>query len=152
MRKGLQLITILVMSFMVLHACTDAAKNTIVEEKPVVKKSLNPNGDSELALLMRKMFAEAKRMKKQVQNGEEVTVLLDHEKILSAHATEPKKAASAEYKTWGAAYLAGIETLKNATPETAETAYKSLVQSCMNCHKALCPGPVVKIKKLKMPA
>jgi hypothetical protein len=151
MKKGIQLFTFLVLAVMVFQACQEAPKATAEKEKKTVKKSLNPNGDSELALLMRDMFAEAKRIKKQVENGEEVTVKVDHKKILSAHATEPAKAASAEYKTWGAAYLAGIETLKNSTPETAEAAYTSLVNSCMNCHQALCPGPVVKIKKLQMP-
>jgi hypothetical protein len=151
MKKGIQLFTFLVLAVMVFQACQEAPKETAEKVEKAVKKSLNPNGDSELALLMRDMLAEAKRIKKQVENGEEVTVKVDHEKIFSAHATEPAKAASAEYKTWGTAYLAGIETLKNSTPEMAEAAYTSLVNSCMNCHQALCPGPVVKIKKLQIP-
>jgi TusA-related sulfurtransferase len=151
MKSSLHIISFLIFALMVFQSCEEAPKSNAGKSEEIKKKSLNPNGDSELALLMRDMFAEAKQIKKQIQNGEEVTVKVDHERILSAHATQPAKAASAEYKTWGAAYLAGVESLKNATPETAEAAYTSLVNSCMNCHQALCPGPVVKIKKLQMP-
>ena len=138
------------LTLIVFNACNQQSKKVEETEKEPITKSLNPNGDSELALLMRRMFKDAKRIKKQIQDGEEVTATINHDAILTAHATEPAKAASAEFKTWGAAYLAGLESLKKSTPETAESAYKSLVNSCMNCHKALCPGPVVKIKKLNI--
>jgi len=84
---------------MVLQACTETVNKVILEEQRLVKKSLNPDGDRELVMLMRAMFAEAKRIKKQVLKGEDITVLLAHEKILSTHATEPKKTGSVEYKT-----------------------------------------------------
>jgi hypothetical protein len=84
---------------MVLQACTETVNKVILEEQRLVKKSLNPGGDRELVMLMRAMFAEVKRIKKQVLKGEDITVLLAHEKILSTHATEPKKTGSVEYKT-----------------------------------------------------
>lgn len=150
MKRAIQLITIFVVGLIILHACNETPQQTEKVEEASSDKSLNPNGDSELALLMRKMFNDANRIKKQIQNRESVTVKVNHNEILTAHATEPAKAASAEFKTWGAAYLAGLEELKNATPETAEASYTSLVNTCMNCHKAICPGPVMKIKKLKL--
>lgn len=154
MKKAIYIGAFIFVYFMVLQACSEAAQKEptkeITKEKKEVKKSLNPNGDSELALLMREMFKDAKRIKKQIEKGEIVTAKFDHGKILSAHATEPEKAASKAYKTWGAAYLSGVKSLKESTPETVEVAYTSLIQSCMNCHTALCPGPVVKIKKLEL--
>lgn len=151
MKIGIQIIVSLLLFFILGVACNQVPEETIEVKNPVVNKPLNPNGDSELAILMREMFEEAKRIKKQVQNGETVTVKLDHEKILSAHATEPDKAASPKFKSWASAYLAGIESLKNAKPYEAETAYRSLVNNCLNCHKSLCPGPIVRINKLKLP-
>ena len=52
---------------MVLQACTETVNKVILEEQRLVKKSLNPGGDRELVMLMRAMFAEAKRIKKQAQ-------------------------------------------------------------------------------------
>jgi CRISPR/Cas system CSM-associated protein Csm2 small subunit len=112
-------------------------------------KSLNPNGDSELALMMRSMYEEADRIKKQIADGEAVEIKLDHGKILTAHATEPEKAASAEYKGFAKVYLSHLEKLENAQGEEAEKHFKTLVDNCLSCHQALCPGPMVRIKKLK---
>lgn len=151
MHKVLPIFISLIFTVIVLQACHEVSDQVVVTEQKVVTKPLNPNGDSELALLMRKMFADVERIKEQVQNGEAVTVKVDHKKILSAHATEPAKAASPEFKTWGTAYLKGIETLINSSPENAEFAYTSLISSCMNCHQAFCPGPIVRIKKLTLP-
>lgn len=110
---------------------------------------LNPNGDSELALLMRAMFDEAGQIKRQIANGEPVRFNLDHEEILTAHATEPEKAASAEYQAFADVYLQTIEALQTANPAQVKTLYDSMVENCMSCHKALCPGPMVRIKKLR---
>ena len=135
----------------ILTSCDSAPQEEKIKAEEPQKKSLNPNGDSELALLMRAMFDEAEQIKNQVINGEKVTTKLDHEKILSAHATEPEKANSPEFKAWAGAYLKNVERLKGANPENAETIFSELVSSCLSCHKALCPGPAVRIKKLKIP-
>lgn len=108
----------------------------------------NPNADSELALLMRDMLEEAKQLKEQVAKGEPLSIKLDHEKILTAHATEPDKAASAEYKAFAQSYLHVIEQIKNSNNENASLAYENLVKNCTSCHEALCPGPLVRIEKL----
>lgn len=152
MNKILPTFIFLIFSLIVFQACQDTPEKEIKTVQTPVKKTINPNGDSELALLMRKMFADVERIKKQVQEGETVTVKIDHEKILSAHATEPEKAASAEFKAWGTAYLKGIEKLTNSSPENAEQNYTSLINSCMSCHKAFCPGPIKKINKLNLPS
>lgn len=128
---------------------TEEAEDTTTIEEPVPQQIINPNGDSELALLMRAMFDEAQLIKKQIADGEPISINLDHEKILTAHATDPDKAASDEYKAFASLYLQNIEKLQSAEPAQLVSAYDNVVQNCMSCHKALCPGPVVKIKKLR---
>ena len=96
MNKVLLVFISLIFTVIILQACKDAPEMAVEAEKTVVKRPINPNGDSELALLMREIFADVERIKEQVQNGETVTVEVDHKKILSAHATEPAKAASGE--------------------------------------------------------
>ncbi len=130
-----------------LVSCNES-KQCASEESAQVEP-INPNGDSELALLMRAMFDDAMQMKKQVANGQPVTSKLDYEKILTAHATQPEKAASPEYKAFATGYLQTMKALETATPQQASTIYDNMVENCMACHQVLCPGPMVKIRKLR---
>jgi cytochrome c556 len=148
MRTTLLVATCLLLLFSLGVSCSEGSKECSNPDDQV-QKPLNPNGDSELALLMRAMFDEAQRIKQQIANNEPVTLTLDHEKILTAHATEPAKAASEEYKAFAAAYLQNIKTLETANADQVAAVYDGLVANCMTCHKALCPGPMVRIKKLQ---
>ncbi len=150
MKKSLISTAFTIVLFSILFACTQETKTEEETTKVPVKASLNPNGDSELALLMRGMYEEADRIKEQIKNNEEVTVELDHMKILTAHATEPEKAESNEFKAFAQLYLSRLEELKKAEKTEKVALYKSLVESCMSCHQAMCPGPLVRIKKLKL--
>lgn len=145
MRKTTYSIILILLLVITVASCNQ--ENTVQEEP--AKISLNPNGDSELALLMRSMYDEADRIKKQIANKEPVTISLDHEKILSAHATEPKKAASPEFKTFAKAYLETVNKFEGANHEESIVIYESLIKNCLDCHKSVCPGPIVKINKLK---
>ena len=109
---------------------------------------LNPNGDSGLALMMREMFDEGMRMKGQIQKGEQPEVFKQFEEIHSVSATEPEKQASPEFKAFARAYHQSLESLKSATAEDAKPLYNNMVDACMTCHRSMCPGPMVKIKKL----
>lgn len=109
---------------------------------------LNPNGDSELAVLMRDMFDDLERVKSQIVDGDSVTFTIDHQKILTAHATQPEKAASAEYEAYANHYLNIINSIKEAGPDDVMPLYNDLVNGCVSCHKAMCPGPLVRIRKL----
>lgn len=109
---------------------------------------LNPNGDSELALLMRQMFDDGMRVKQQIEQGEKVSIAVDFEKIRSAKATDPEKMQPAEFQDLAVAYVEAMHALKATGPEEAEARYAAVVSSCMNCHHRICPGPMVRIKKM----
>lgn len=129
-----------------LFSCiTDSPEKN--ETGPIIMP-INPNGDSELALLMRDMFEEGLKAKEKIKNGEIPDLVLDFEKIHTAQATEPEKAASPEYKVHALSYMQAVTALKNADKNNLEKSYTNMVDACMSCHKAVCPGPTVKIKKL----
>jgi hypothetical protein len=110
--------------------------------------SLNPNGDTELALLMRAMYDEGMELKEDLTQGKTLDLHLKHAKILTAEATEPKKAASPEFKSFAEYYLLAVEQLKDKNNPNHEEAYDMMINACMKCHEAMCPGPIVKIKKM----
>src|SRR5687767_7448218 len=112
------------------------------------RKSVNPNGDSELAILMRDMFDEGMLVKQDVINGESPELGLEYHHINTATPTEEGKNATVEYQLFAKAYEASIERFKNASDADRPAAYQNMVDNCMNCHSVVCPGPMVRIKKM----
>lgn len=142
MKKILAISTVVFLTFFL--ACTDVEQSS--DHLPPIQP--NPNGDSELALLMRDMFDDGMRMKQLIKAGKVPEVIENFRKIHSAQATEPEKVASEKFKLFADAYLNSLENLKDASTGEVKELYNGVVESCMSCHRALCPGPVVRIKKL----
>ena len=109
---------------------------------------LNPNGDSELAVLMREMEADALEMKKFIETGREPTEKYDHSNLFTATPTEDGKTDIPEYKTMAQSYLNAMKALESSNKDNALSQYTNLVDNCLSCHKSMCPGPVVRIEKL----
>lgn len=139
------------LALMVAYGACNTQEKSCASGSSIPKKIINPNGDSELALLMRAMYDEADKMKQQLAKGDAVSLSIDHDKILTAHATEPEKAGSEMYKAFAANYLQSIERLKTGPNEQIPGLYTQMVQQCKNCHQELCPGPLVRIQKLMLP-
>ena len=111
-------------------------------------KMINPNGDSELALLMRQMFEEGMLTKQQIIDGQIPDLKVAYKHIHTAKPTEEGKTSSTEYMLFAKAYEASVERLLAAAPEERVDAYQNMVNTCMNCHETVCPGPMVRIKKM----
>jgi len=135
-------VTILLYCTILLLACNDGAKVKYIQAP------INPNGDSELALLMRAMFDDGMKIKQQIAAGKMPEINKSFEEIHSAKATEPEKAASEAYKLYGNAYLNSLKNLKESPKEDLEDMYEAMVNACMICHRAMCPGPMVRIEKM----
>jgi len=117
-------------------------------EEKQAHQPLNPNGDSELALLMRDMFDDGLQVKEAVLAGQAPDVRCDYAAIHTAAATEPEKKALPAYDAFARSYEAAIEALENAPPAARAEAYQHMVNSCVQCHQELCPGPIRRINKL----
>jgi ribosomal protein L44E len=135
MRKSWMLICLCL--GIVLTASTSCA------DKP---KSLNPNGDSELALLMRAMHEEGMQAKQQLLKGETPALKVNYHQLHTAKATEPEKVATPTYASFATAYEAAAKSFEEGSDKVGT--YHNMVNACMNCHKEICPGPMVKIKKM----
>ncbi len=125
-------------------------EETISAAKSDVKKSLNPNGDSELAILMREMYTEAEKIKEQIEKGEVITTSLKHEEILSAEATEAGKVSSDAYIAFANVHVQNMNNFQIADPSKMLVLYENMVNNCINCHKEVCPGPLKRIEKLRI--
>ena len=113
-------------------------------------KSVNPNGDSELALLMRKMLHTSENLKEMVKQGN-----LPKEfpegflKIHTAKATD-SDTKKASFDVYATDYLSNLHTLYNSSKADLTSNYNAVVNSCVSCHTENCPGPLKAINKLKI--
>lgn len=118
--------------------------------KGVGDKPLNPNGDSELALLMRMMNDSTASVKELVMQGKLPEKFPEaFLKIHTATPTDPT-VKTEEFEAFADSYVEGLKQLYQSSPSELETNYNSLVQRCINCHESVCPGPIKAINKLKI--
>lgn len=137
--------------FIFLVGCSNNEETCATPSEKEVH-STNPNGDSELALLMRDMFSDSWKARQAVLKGKETKLDIETlQRIHKAQATEPEKAASPVFAAMSNTYLASVKALNAADGDSARTrAYTLMISQCEVCHKQFCPGPLVKIKKLKL--
>ena len=133
------LTTATLLSFVIWMACSNDDSG---------RKMINPNGDSELAILMRDMYDEGMVVKQSVINGADPEMKLPYHHINTATPTVAGKNATTEYQLFAKAYEASVERFKKATGSDRPAAYQNMVDNCMNCHSKICRGPMVKIEKL----
>ncbi len=111
-------------------------------------KPLNPNGDSELALVMRHMHDNGMEVKQQLLKGEKPELKYECSKLYTAKATEPEKVASPVYEGYANAFETSVKTFEQEFNADKIGTYQNMVDACMNCHREVCPGPMRKIQKM----
>jgi len=114
------------------------------------KTPINPNGDSELALLMRKMYNESLKAKEALLAGEAPTLDCEVARLHTASATEPDKVARPEYAGFATSFEVAVASMEKAPFGHRDEAYDQMVNSCIQCHQELCPGPIRRINKLRL--
>ena len=141
----------IIFAFLILSifsACANEPKNPTSKDNTVTTNlPLNPNGDSELALLMRKMENHWKETKKSLEAGEETIEIPDFSALLTATPTDESMSID-ELHGFATSYLNQVKALKNAKGEEQKMAYNNIINGCIMCHENSCSGPIPRIQKL----
>ncbi len=119
---------------------------------PKKEKKLEMYQDSELALLMRKMYKDNLEIRDSIISGEiPESFPEDFYSIHTANATEPEKLDDT-FRALADTYLNNMKIITKAkNSEEAKAAYNNMINTCASCHTLYCPGPLAKIKKMKIP-
>jgi hypothetical protein len=125
----------------------NAAKDSVAACKT---KPLNPNGDSEMALLMRSMNKSTASFKELIKQGKLPEKFpAEFLKIHTAkHTDETTK--TPVFDGFANNYINQLNNLYGSPKEELTKNYNAFVQACVDCHKAFCPGPIKTINKLKV--
>ncbi len=136
-------------------ACSSSQEKDQAQEKAVVEKTTDKESNkaqvreiSELAGIMLTMHDQLKAIKSHVERGEALPDSLnwDFENMKTAEATKDMNIDDG-FDGMASAFLG---QLKIAMEDQSVESYNEAVNSCVNCHNSYCPGPIPKIKKLKI--
>ncbi len=108
---------------------------------------LNPNGDSELSLLMRKMAKLGEENALALREGRE---LVPYEGGFEAMLSASRSMHVEEEFFQGMAknYLNNLEKLYAADAADRVALHNNMIQSCQSCHGETCRGPLKRIDKM----
>jgi len=111
----------------------------------LIPSTINPNGQSQLAHLMRELLAELKANKKNAEEGKELQPLAmeKHGQVRCAWPTVESMRTGA-FEPMARQYIAAIETFNEGKKDGA--AHNEVVSACITCHVATCDGPTIAIE------
>ncbi|CAN5377543.1 hypothetical protein BH11BAC2_BH11BAC2_08220 [soil metagenome] len=128
-------------------ACNKGKKDNSADT-PACAKPLNPNGDSELAILMRVMVKATEANTVQLKNNVGIVPYPEsfHD-ILTAtpsDSTLDKKM----FDGYAKGYIQAITEFNKADLTMQVASHNNVVQSCKSCHEQFCRGPIKRIEKM----
>lgn len=139
----------------VLLACGGEAGSAVpAEEKSSAPPSIAELADhkvSPLAQLMRDMTAFADSTKQHLSRGEELLPFPTAFKDMVTAESTPGMVDHRTFDPFAFSYLHQLDSLYKVAPAQRQQAFDELIQYCAACHGQVCPGPLVRIKKLRMP-
>jgi len=108
---------------------------------------------SELALLMRDMVRFSDSTKAHLQRGADLLPYPgDFVRIHTATPTDGRiDMDRATFDSFADHYLAQVKALYDAQPADRQRVFNATLNGCTNCHTVVCPGPMMKIKKMYVP-
>jgi hypothetical protein len=119
------------------------------QEKQNIEATNFPNKDSELAILMRDVVENTEKVKNQIVNGEEIDFFIEFEKLHTAIPTDSEVRDDGRFTSFADYYIFTVKELINSE-EDKTSLYNNMIQACISCHEQICPGPVKRIKKLRI--
>ena len=112
----------------------------------LIKSTRNPNGDSELAVLMRQFVDDLREARTLLEARQPVKKLHDtHRKMRCAWPTRPAD-RNERFDSLAQGYLAAVRTF-DAAPQQAN--YNAIIAGCIACHSTSCGGPLDFIDGMK---
>lgn len=138
-----------VISFLFLACGNDSVKEDVFDIAKIEVSETNPNGDSELALLMRKMFEDGEDIKALITNNEGNITEEYIQELERIHTATPTDAdvKTPEFEAYTKLMIEEANVLFGSDSNRVQ-GFNNLVNRCINCHQSFCPGPIKRIKKL----
>jgi len=128
-------------------SCNSGNDNKQAEVEKTECAPLNPNGDSELAILMREMTLHAEKNAAALREGRE---LIPYEGQFDSifNAKRSMKVDDKFFQGMATAYLGNLKKLYSAPASERIALHNNVVSSCQDCHAQTCRGPLKRIDRM----
>lgn len=144
--KKIALSLMLVSMIAIIYSCQ--SKKEAEKEENCAPAAVNPNGDSELALLMRDMAKISEANAIALREGKELAPYKGEFAAMKTAERTMKDFDETFFQGMSDSYLANMQKLYEAKPEDRITLHNNVVESCQACHNQICPGPLKRIDKM----
>ncbi|MCE9539689.1 MAG: hypothetical protein K8R85_10790 [Bacteroidetes bacterium] len=160
LKNKIVVVAVLLITVLLLAQCSNSEKQFYSEEQvsekaataeaSCEKKPLNPNGDSELAILMRDMMSSSQSLKEKIKQGNLPEKF--PEEFLKIHTALPTDSETKKesFEGFASNYISNLQALYHSPKEDLSKNYNAVISSCVSCHSEHCPGPLGAINKLKI--
>lgn len=112
----------------------------------------NPNGMSEMSLIMEEWYSELKKVNEELKQGKKAEAIrsFDFEKVKTAK-TSKQDVHGDVFNGFVDAFAVNYNSIQSAaTLEDQIKQFNLTITACVNCHEQHCHGPLVRINKLRI--
>lgn len=143
-----KVISVFAIGSLLIAGCTS---NNTTQESCKNEGDINPNGSSELSLIMRKMATHLAENRDALNAGKGIVAApKEIDNLLTAKKTD-EEIDKTIYDGYAKLYQQRIiefNETANAPDSLKIKAHNNLVSTCRDCHSNFCPGPMVVINQL----
>jgi hypothetical protein len=143
-----KVISLCTISALLIAGCTS---NNTTKESCKNDEDINPNGSSELSLIMRKMASHLAENRDALKAGKGIVgAPKEIDNLLTAQKTD-EEIDKTIYDGYAKLYQQRIIEFNEtaSAPDSLKIkAHNNLVSTCRDCHSNFCPGPMVVINQL----
>ena len=125
-------------------------------QKECIDNQINPNGDSELAIVMRHLFYNSLEIKNLIIDADTLKsnklpselIQKFNDNLNSLHTAKPTDENLRDDGVYQAFAIAYINTSEKFTNNISHKNFNAMVNNCIECHEKFCLGTIQKINKL----
>lgn len=138
---------------LLVYACSsgDNAQQADDSAAACKPKPLNPNGDSELSILMREMANWTDSCKSAIVSGRTMPAKPATLGTLHTAKRTDENINEEVFSSMASVYQSAVLQFEQATDANRTAMYNGMVSACAGCHQNFCQGPLVRINKLYIP-
>jgi cytochrome c553 len=117
--------------------------------KHLIESPRNPNGESELSHLMRRMVSDIQAVRNGVMNEEtNLQIPPGHERMVCTWPTD-EKIRNPLFAAMAGKYMTAVKAFNQAKKDHSAR-FNAVIQGCVSCHEQSCRGPLAVITPLKL--
>lgn len=140
-----------------MHACSARkAEVAVAEAPPMIAEPVRilvgePPKTSELAMMMREMVIFTDSTGKRLLADQDLLPFPESFLGLRTAEPTPNMVDEKNFDPYAQAWLFHLNKLYTVPTAERIGVFNTLVQTCAACHTTMCPGPLVRINKMKLP-